>query len=453
MSQPPVANPASPPPAWHPDEPAAPASPPPRPPAFARIFRPQSVLMLSGLLIFAGCFLVNGSAHEIKDELAPVLALLGLFTLYEACVLFAAAWLARHLDGPVGNPAVALLATLAVLLMVDLTFVYNELAIAHLPLGVAAAGFAVVTGLIKAGLVARIARFRLDPADLVAVGAGLAGVFGLPLMLRAVSGTTGRWTPGLDVAAWWVVAAVVGVAAFVASRPAEADADSADTATPRHPLRHLLILLPAFSTLAHLLGAHWVYHQTLTPAHAAPLLLVLSAVLLLRAAPGGFARSAGAAAGLTAVFAAMTDPQVFSGDPESWTALSGWRALLLAAGVLYAAVFALRPNLGTLTTSVLGFAGAALGATPLQPVVRVVDAGDTTLTAVRGATPTSPLQWGFILIAGAFVTLAVGVVWAATPGRNPTRPSQGPRRTRHRHPTPRRDGVGAAVQRCPPRSP
>ena len=395
--------------------------PPPRPPV-AKLLRPQSVILLSGLLIFVGCYLVNGSAHAIQDELAPVLALLGLFTLYEACVLGAAVWLSAR----VGGPVVSLLCTLAVLLMVDLTFVFNELAIAHLPLGVAAAAFAVVTGVVKAGLVARITALRLVVADRVAIAVGLAAVFGLPLMLRAVSGTTGEWTTGLGTAAWWVVAAAVGAAGFAATRHTDAVEES-----PRPRLHHLLVLLPALSALAHLLAAHWVYHQSLTAAHAAPLLLALSVVLLIRAQPGTQARAVGQAAGLAAVFAGMTDPQIYSGAPEAWTTLSGWRALLLAAGVLYLGACVMRPTLGTAAASALGFGGAALGATPMQPVTRVVGAGEVTVQAVRELTPTSPLQWGFILIVGAFAALGVGAVWAGfarPPADNDAPPAPAPPR-------------------------
>ena len=165
-----------------------PIAPPPAPPP--RDFGPpHALLVLSVLLLFVGCYLVNAAAHEIKDELGPVLGLLGLFNLYELSVLTAAAWLARH----GGRTAVRLLCAAAALLMVDLTFNYNELAVAHLGLGAAAAAFAAGTGLVKAGVVARLAGFRLTRGEWLAVAAGLVGVFGGPLLLRAVSGTTGRW--------------------------------------------------------------------------------------------------------------------------------------------------------------------------------------------------------------------------------------------------------------------
>jgi len=186
------------------------------------------------------------------------------------------------------------------------------------------------------------------------------------------------------------------------------------------------VLLPAFSALAHVLAAHWVYNQTLAAAHAAPLLLALSAVLLLRADPGTFARSAGQAAGLAAVLTGLTDPQVFAQASDARITLSGWRFLLLAAGVLYLGVFVLRPTLGTLAASGLGFTGSALGATPLQPVTRVVNAGDTTLGVARDLTPTGPLQWGFILIAGAFVALGLGAVWARFAGSPVSAPAPDP---------------------------
>lgn len=39
--------------------------------------------LVSGMLMFVGCYLVNAAVHQRPDELAPVLALVGVFMLYE----------------------------------------------------------------------------------------------------------------------------------------------------------------------------------------------------------------------------------------------------------------------------------------------------------------------------------------------------------------------------------
>ena len=371
------------------------------------LFRPEAILLLSALLLFAGCYLVNGAAHQRQDELAPVLALLGLFNLYEYTVLLVAAYLSVRITGP----AARVLCGISALLMVDFTFIYNELAIAHLPLGTTAVGFAVVTGLGKTLAITRIVGFRLKPAEWAALTLGLLGTFGLPVLLRTASGTTGKWPADLATSVWWITAAILTVAALMLTAPDPHSEPDRRPALGRH-LRRALVLLPALSTAVHLLGAHWVYHQTLSAGHLAPVLLGFALVILHRTPPGDKRRQAAVIATTAAVIASMTHPAVWLGDENNLLAFSQWRAILLVAALGHFLLWHRQRTLGLLVAAPAFLLAALPGATPQAAVERLVYRSDAGIDAVRESAPSSPVAWGFVLIAAAFVTLAIGAWWA-----------------------------------------
>lgn len=150
----------------------------------------QAWFLLSGVMIFVGCYLLNAVAHLRQDELAPVLVLVGVFGVYELAVLGLGVALCRRGEA-LARRGGGMLLGLAVLLMADTTFVYNELSIAAPRLGGAVAAAAVGLTLFKLAVIGRALKVWWGRGGWLTAGLGLLVVFGLPLAARA-SGGTGR---------------------------------------------------------------------------------------------------------------------------------------------------------------------------------------------------------------------------------------------------------------------
>ena len=164
-----------------------------QPPWWCWIIDRNPLFLLSGLSMFAGCFAISRSIHADPENPRGLLMLVGLLVvlnLYELMVIAlglvlraALRWRdARHLLG------------LALLLMIDLGFVYHESATASLSAGVAIGAAATVLGLIKQSHDARLG-VRLTAWAVGLVGLDLGAVFFMPVVMRWIAGD-GFVSPG-----------------------------------------------------------------------------------------------------------------------------------------------------------------------------------------------------------------------------------------------------------------
>ncbi|MFA9480385.1 hypothetical protein ACERK3_19105 [Phycisphaerales bacterium AB-hyl4] len=155
--------------------------------------------LLSGVCLFAGCFLVSTALREERDQLGPVLALFGVVTLYEWLVLGLGLLLVAR-RGLTRDGGYLLL--LAVLLLADGTFVYNELATMRAGVGGAVNASAVVLGLVKVALIAHVLGVRLAAPQWAVLTLNLTVLMAMPLVFRTLAQAEALSTPVFH-GIWW----------------------------------------------------------------------------------------------------------------------------------------------------------------------------------------------------------------------------------------------------------
>ncbi|MEM9915272.1 MAG: hypothetical protein AAF911_09940 [Planctomycetota bacterium] len=354
--------------------------------------------LASGLLMFLGCYLVNAAVHDRPDELGPVVALVAVLMLYEWLVLGLGVWLWRRRAG-LGEARQLL--GLAVLLLADTAFVYNELAIANLALGAGFGFLAVVVGVVKLVLITRLAGVQLGAGGWLVAVSGVVMTFALPVAARAVGGSGGlpAWLP---TALWWLAAALIALTLWVVSGPRWYEMNE-------RGISRLIVVCPAGSAILHLLAMHWVYHETILPAHLSPVLLGLSVVLLVRSGWGaGLPRWTAAACGWVGLWtAAGGDTHTLTwGELElEWSAFRGW---LLAAGLAYGVVWWKRRSLPLLLVWPTAWLLAGLGSSPGVIFGRLDWLTNELGDGTKAILPQSMLTWGAAVIGLAFAALGVG---------------------------------------------
>lgn len=395
--------------------------------------------LVSGLLMFVGCYLVNVAVHDRPDELGPVLVLIGVFMVYEWLVLGLGVWLWRRArEGGAAGEAGHLLG-LAVLLLADTTFVYNELAIADLTLGAGVGFLAGSLGVLKLWLIARVVGIRLGVAGWVASAGGVGVVFALPVFARAVGGTTGGLPAWAATSVWWGAAGLVTLTLWVLSDAKCSSTEHAEAKDPQRfrGLRGLMVALPTGSALLHLLAMHWVYNETWTAGHLSPMLLGLSVVLLVRSGWGSAGpRWVAGVCGVVGAWSAAGGESFFIEwnvvDME-WSTLRGW---LLVAGLAYGLVWWKRRSLVLLMVWPTLWVLAGLGASPGMIAERVAWAVEESWRSAGALLPKGLLAWGITVMALAFATLGLGA-WLSGRGREGGLESMPPNDPRHRNtPTP-----------------
>ncbi|MEM7627699.1 MAG: hypothetical protein AAF333_19045 [Planctomycetota bacterium] len=372
--------------------------------------------LLSGLFMVVGCALLSAAAHARQDELAPVLLILAVVTVYEVAVLGIGGWFVgkgRRGGGWRARREGRQLFGLLVVLTADLTFVYNELSVADLELGAWLAAAALVWGVVKLVVIGRVAGLRLEATGWAVVGAGLGLTFGGAVLARAVGGS-GRLPEGFGHAVWWAAAALITAAMWALS-----DRRGRERAGGLRWLRGLVLLVPTVSAVWHVGAIHWMYRLPISAPHVAPVLLGLSVVLLFRvdrSAPA--ARRLAVACGYVGALAAA-----FGGDGWMWGEGTRWdlsfsplRMWLIAAVVGYSWVWWRQRTLGLLVVwPVLGIA-AALGHTPAAMAERAAWIADQAWRVLRLITPRTLWAWGVTVVTVAYVMLGVG---AWTSARRP----------------------------------
>lgn len=353
--------------------------------------------------MFAGCALVNASAHGRLDELGPVLGMVGVFNVYELAVLALGVWLWRRGGGAGRREAKHLLA-LAVLLLADTTFVYNELSIADPVLGAGVGLLAAGLGVFKLGLVARTLEVNFGWMGGGVAVAGVLTVFGLPVVARLVGGSGGL--PGwLVMGVWWWSAGLMGAAGLaLAGRGGAAGGG----------WRCWVVGVPTGSALLHVGAMHWVYHEPVSAAMVSPVLLALSLVLLLRSGWGDTAaRRWGAACGVVGLIAAVAGGHeavaAVGFDPAwgevVWSPLRTW---LLAAGLGYGLVWWRRRSLVLLMVWPTLWVMAGLGASGNMIAQRLGWVAQQGWRGFAQVTPRGLMAWGVMVVGLAFVALGVG---------------------------------------------
>lgn len=403
------------------------------PPWWHLLIDRNPLFLLSGISMFAGCYAASRAIRadpENPDALPLLLGLLGVLNLYELMVIGLGLLLSRsatlvrdtrHLLG------------LAVLLMVDVGFIYHESAVASLPVGVMIGGAATVLGLGKAVLITRGLGVRLRPMVVGLVGIDLAAVYFLPVTMRWIAGD-GFVSPGAMLGVFCVMGLLIALHALPLRWGTIRADKRGDYLQLQQLVRGGVVLLPAMSAIAHVAVGPWVYGTGYSGAYLAPLLLGLAVVMGRQLAAAGDAKTASRSA---LVLAGAAVASTLS-SPETMIALlhgpvdvyaSPMRGTLLATMAVVAWLGWRHRQWRYFLIAGAALVIALLGHTPAAIHRRVARIVRDAWALLRDIIPESQLEWGVFGVGCAFLLLACGAALSLWQHRRHGRSLPAPRGT------------------------
>lgn len=385
----------------------------PEPNRWSWLIDRNPLFLLSGVCMLGGCFLVSGAIHaydpaEVGEGavLLMLVALLAVLNAYEFAVIWLGLALSRsqslvrdtrHLLG------------LALLLIVDAAFVYNETSIFKPEIGALIAAVATGLALIKSWWIVRSLGIRPTRGAIAAVSISLAVMYALPVVVRLMA-HDGFLSQPMAMLVWCGLGTVVAAYAVPLRWVSFDDRANADHLQLQRLVAGGLIALPLVSLVGHACALLWVYENAFELSMLSPLLLGLAAIILRHHEKlGGPAASAKAA---TIVVACAIVPCLLpveeltlTSSAYSWLAFSPLRGVLLVCPAVLAWGWWIsgRGVFGAINTAVPLIA-SALGHTPsamLSHTRWLIDAAARWL-------PRTQLQWGALAIVAAFACLIVG---------------------------------------------
>lgn len=371
------------------------------------------LFLISGVFMLGGCYLVSGAIHAFDPAVVtegPVLlmliALLVVLNTYE----FAVIWLglvlsrnhalvrdSRHLLG------------LALLLLVDASFVYNETSIFNPIAGSLIVAIAASLALVKAWWIVRCLGIRLTRMATVVIAMSLVMMYAMPLIVRLIA-HDGFLSRPSAMLVWCGIGGVTAMYAMPLRWASLRDCDNADQRQLQRLVVGGLIAMPLISLIAHASALLWVYENAFAPSMLSPLLLGLATILLRQHEHlGGQAASAKAAAIVVACSVVPcllpASDLTFESQTYSWLAFSPLRGVLLVSPLvlLWGWWISGRSVLGA-AVGVLPWAFAVLGHTPRAMLAHLRWLTESTSSLL----PRTQLQWGALAIIAAFACLVVG---------------------------------------------
>lgn len=389
------------------------AAPEPRPSRWRWVIDRNPLFLISGVCMLGGCFLVSGVIHGYDPAVVgdwPVLtmliALLAVLNVYEIAVIWLGLALSRsqtlvrdtrHLLG------------LALLLIVDASFVYNETSIFKPEIGVLIAAMAALLALIKACWVLRALGIQPTRGAAVAVSTALVLMYAMPVAVRLMA-HDGFLSQPFAMVVWCALGAVPALYALPLQWVRFKDSDSADHRQLQRLIAGGLIVLPLVSLIGHAAALLWIYENTFELSMLSPLLLGLAAVILRQqhrlGGPAASAKAAAIVVGCAVVPSLLpAEDLIVESVSYSWLAFSPLRGvLLLAPAVLFWGWWINgRRTVGAIVVA-LPLIAAALGHTPSA----MVRHARWLLDLIVEYLPKTQLQWGSAAITMAFICLGLG---------------------------------------------
>ncbi len=364
--------------------------------------------MLSGLFMLAGCYMISSVTHEHPDPLAELIALLGVFNLYEFLVIALACWVLRL--GLVRDAGTLLI--MEVLLIADVTMLLNEAWTSRIPLGAAVNGAGLTLAIIKMRIIARYSGLRL-PRHAWVLGTinltALLGVPGLLAWLKSHDLLTAGWLYG----AWWLTASLIAIT-VTAARGIGATRSDERHRRVAGVLYVCLLALPVASLIGHLMAAHYAYDLRYHLAHLGPLMWTLGAIWIARSprcAPRPRQVILNGACALAIAFSWHVPETLttMAGDPGFWP-ISSLRVTLLMTTALFVYGAWTSGTAIPAGTAILVFGLAVCGHTPDSIRRSLATTWDRCLTLGRWFLPDTIAGWGVSCIVTAFCLLGAGAM-------------------------------------------
>lgn len=373
------------------------------------------LFLLSGVCMLGGCFLVSGAIHaydpaEVGEGtlLIMLVALLAVLNVYEFAVIWLGLALSRsktlvrdtrHLLG------------LALLLVVDASFVYNETSIFKPEIGGLIAGAAALLALFKAGWIARSLGIVPTRSAVVTISMSLCAMYALPVIVRLLA-SDGFLSQPHAMLVWCGLGVVVAAYAIPLRWVSLTESIEHDHVQLKRLAVGSLIVLPLISLIGHACALLWVYENAFELSMLSPLLLALAATIIRHQEKlGGPAASAKAASIVVACAVVPcllpVEELTINSSAYSWLAFSPLRGVLLVCPVVLAWAWWIsgRGVFGAVNTA-LPLLASALGHTPSAIIAHL----RWLINASGGWLPRSQLQWGALAIMAAFACLLVGAI-------------------------------------------
>jgi len=385
---------------------------------FKRIIDHNPFFLVSGVLMLAGCFMINGSAHEHPRLLWPVVALIAVFNVYELLIIGLVICLTkpRRFYRDAG-----FLLLLEVLLMADVSLAYNEVLIKDLPVAMIVCAIALALARVKLLLICRGIKLRPSPAGAWMTTFVIMLIFLLPGTIREL--IRHEWIhEGHYHLAWWLISTLPLLAAltgpwYLARRYGKSERDRL-----KRWCAGLLVVIPITSVVLHLRAAYYIDDRAFYYYNLAPLILGLTAAWLLKHSH----KSTRSKLAGVAVFWAVIAGFVSLWHPHyvvmPWTSPDGWvlspmRLTLVMAGLLLL-VTAWRCR-AYLNLPVAGgmWLAASMGHS-VDGIIQNTQAACHWLAQLgSGVIPDTVMGWGMLSVVGAFVFLALGAISVHTASR------------------------------------
>ena len=388
------------------------------------------LFLISGVCMLGGCFLVSGAIHAYDPAavgedsvLIMLIALLAVLNVYEFAVIWLGLALSRsqtlvrdtrHLLG------------LALLLIVDAAFVYNETSIFKPEVGGMIALIAAALALVKAGWIAKALGIRPTRSTVGVIAFSLTMMYALPIAVRLMA-SDGFLSQPMAMLVWCGLGLVVAAYALPLRWLNFESRQNPDHAQLQRLVAGGLIVMPAISVVGHACALLWVYENAFELSMLSPMLLGLAAVILRQQHRlGGPAASAKASAIVVACAIVTclipTDARTYESLTYAWLAFSPLRGvLILASTVLCWGWWISGRGIVMGITTALPWLFASLGHTPSA----MVRHARWLIENIANWLPHTQLQWGALAICAAFACLLVGglISWRrVTQGKPPTTP-------------------------------
>ncbi len=383
--------------------------------------------LVSGVLMLAGCFMINGSAHDDPDVVWPVVGLVGVFNIYEFLIIALAIYLANkkrfYRDA-------GFLLLLEVLLLCDVSLAYNELILKNLPIALVVCSMAVAMAGMKLLMIERGLQLRTTKAGAAMLTLLIVLLFLLPTMFREL--IRHEWIQEWHYyLVWWLIGALP--MGMVWTQPWFRGRRKLGRCSPdrlRHWVVGLLFVLPYVSLLLHMRTAYYVDDRPFYYYNLAPVVLGLAGVwLYLRAGAWSLQRvvSLGYCAAALAVGLSLSSPREMTMPliaPEGLV-LSPLRVVLVMSAALLGYAWWRKSAWSCVPGAVVLLMLAGLGSDVQAMGKSIRSLGQRVRGVGSDLIPDTMLGWGVLAVIGSFIFLLIGA-WTSL-GRR-TQPAENNRR-------------------------